>query len=63
MLHGYTIGKMAKKLGISAKSLSKKINGKHEFTITEAKRISASLQIEKPTDIFLIECYVISNIC
>ena len=51
-LRGYTIGKLAKELGISAKSLSEKINGKHEFTITEAKTICKILTIEDPVEIF-----------
>lgn len=51
-LRGYTIRRLAKEMGISPKTLSEKIKGKYDFTMTEAKTICTILEIDKPGDIF-----------
>lgn len=47
-----TISEMAKKIGISANSLSKKLNKKTDFKINELERISTLLDV--PLNIFFI---------
>lgn len=37
--HGITVRKMAAIVGISANSMSAKLNGKVDFTLTEARKI------------------------
>lgn len=51
-LKGYTIEKLAREIGMSTASLSAKINGKREFTVSEAKRLCDSLDIHNPADVF-----------
>jgi transcriptional regulator with XRE-family HTH domain len=46
---------VAKTLGISLTSLSKKINNKVEFKASEIYKLSAALQIENKDDIFFAQ--------
>ncbi|MDD4377188.1 MAG: helix-turn-helix transcriptional regulator [Eubacteriales bacterium] len=43
---------LAKKIGISGNSLSRKLLGKREFTLSEAVNICSALEIENPGPIF-----------
>ncbi|MEL4860527.1 helix-turn-helix transcriptional regulator [Pseudoflavonifractor phocaeensis] len=51
--HGMTQGKLAYSIGISENSMSRKIQGRREFTISEADRICEILKIADPAKIFL----------
>lgn len=46
---------LAEMLGMSANSLSRKLNGKREFTISEASAVSEILGIENPNDVFFAQ--------
>lgn len=48
-----TQGKLAKEVGMSQNSMSRKLNGKRHFTVEEATKISLYLQLENPSEIFL----------
>lgn len=50
---GYTQERLAKEIGISAQSLSRKITGKREFRLNEITAICHCLCIEDPAHIFL----------
>ncbi len=49
---GYTQEKLAKEVGISSNSLSRKLLGKREFTLTEVVSICKVLDIADPVNIF-----------
>lgn len=49
---GYTQGDVAKKIGISPKAFSQKINGKRQFMMSEAEKMVALLDIKDPAAIF-----------
>lgn len=49
---GYTQEKLAKEVGISSNSLSRKLLGKREFTLTEVVSICRVLDIVDPVNIF-----------
>lgn len=49
---GYTQEKLAKEVGISSNSLSRKLLGKREFTLTEVVSICKILGITDPVNIF-----------
>ena len=49
---GYTQGDVAKKIGISPKAFSQKINGKRQFKMSEAEKMVALLDIKDPAAIF-----------
>lgn len=52
-LQGYTIGKLAKELGISSKTLSVRLNYSPEkFTQAQIQKMVLILKIKNPTDIF-----------
>jgi len=52
-LHGYTITKLAKEIGITTKTLSVKINHTPgNFTQNEIQKIVIILRIENPMQIF-----------
>lgn len=52
-LEGYTIGQLSKEIGISAKTLSTKLNNAPEkFTQGEMQKIVAILNIKNPLAIF-----------
>ena len=42
---GYTQGQLAKKIGVSENTLTRKLNGKRDFTIGEVDRICDILSI------------------
>lgn len=50
---GMTQGEVAKKIGISPNSLSRKLLGKRDFSLSEVLSLCAVLEIEDPQDIFL----------
>lgn len=43
---GYTLARLAKKIGISYQSMSYKVNNKREFNQTEISAICSALDIE-----------------
>lgn len=49
---GYTQDQLAKRIGISGNSLSRKILGKREFTLSEVIKICNTLEISDPSAIF-----------
>lgn len=49
---GLTQEKLAEDVGISVNSMSLKINGKRQFTIDEAARITKALDLTDPAAIF-----------
>ena len=49
---GFTQKEFAKIIGMSENSLSRKINGRREFTVTEAATICSILDLSAPVDIF-----------
>lgn len=52
-LHEYTIEKLAKQLGISAKTLSTRLNiSPQKFTQEQIQTIVTTLKIKDPTNIF-----------
>jgi transcriptional regulator with XRE-family HTH domain len=52
-LHGYTVGKLAKEIGVSTKTLSARLNNSPEkFTQEQIQKIVTILQIKNPIDIF-----------
>lgn len=52
-LHGYTVDKLAKELGISTKTLSTRLNNSPEkFTQEQMQTIVTVLKIKNPMDIF-----------
>lgn len=55
LLRGYTLQKMADKIGVSYATLSYKINNKREFTSSEILAIKKALKLsdEQITEIFL----------
>lgn len=52
VLLGVTQQELAKNLGITQKTLSNKLHGKSEFTISEAKVLIDKLRITDPSEIF-----------
>ena len=48
-----TQNQLASEIGICANSLSRKMLGKREFTLSEVVKICKTLGIENPSDIFL----------
>lgn len=42
---GYTQGELAKKIGISQNTLTRKLTGKRDFTVGEIDRICSALDI------------------
>lgn len=51
--HGETQETTARAIGISPNSLSRKINGKRDFTLYEVSKLCKYLNICDPTPIFL----------
>lgn len=51
--NGMTQADVAKFIGISANSLSRKLNGKRDFSLSEVLRLSEVLKIDNPGEIFL----------
>lgn len=49
--HKYSMSKVAKELDISTSSLSRKLSGKTEFTVSEATKICSVLELN-PNHIF-----------
>jgi len=49
---GYTQTQCAELVGMSANSLSRKLNGEREFTVEEAVRLCRVLEITDPASIF-----------
>lgn len=53
VLHNYTIDKLAKEVGISAKTLSTRLNNSPEkFTQEQIEKMVKILKIENPAGIF-----------
>lgn len=50
---GLTQGELAKLMGISSNSLSRKLRGKRQFTLNEVDSITRILQLQNPSAIFL----------
>lgn len=50
---GMTQGEVAKRIGISPNSLSRKLLGKRDFSLSEVMSLCAVLHLENPQDIFL----------
>lgn len=50
---GMTQGKLAELVGISPNSLSRKRNGKRQFTLGEVEAISRVLELQNPAAVFL----------
>lgn len=44
---------LAKKIGISSQSLSRKLTGQREFKLSEVMRLCDALKIDDPVQIFL----------
>lgn len=52
-LHGYTVEKLAKELGVSAKTLSTRLNkSPGNFTHEQIEKLVTILEIKNPVDIF-----------
>lgn len=51
--NGLNQNDVAQKIGISSNSLSRKILGKREFTLSEVLALCKVLRIENPQEIFL----------
>ena len=51
--NGLSQNSVAKKMGISSNSLSRKLLGKREFTLSEVVALCEVLNIENPQEIFL----------
>lgn len=51
--NGFSQNCVAKKIGISANSFSRKILGKRDFTLSEVIALCEVLNIENPQEIFL----------
>lgn len=49
---GMTQGKLAELVGISPNSLSRKLNGKRQFTLGEVEAISRVLELQNPAAFF-----------
>ena len=49
---GMTQGKLAEMVGISPNSLSRKLNGKRQFTLGEVEAISHVLELQNPAAVF-----------
>lgn len=49
---GLTQARLAQQIGISANTLSKKINGKSDFVIWEVVAITNALELKNPQEIF-----------
>lgn len=50
--NGLNQGKVAEKMGISKNSLSRKMQGKGDFTLSEARSLCSILKIDNPERIF-----------
>ena len=46
---------LAKAIGISANSMSRKLNGRRDFTISEAAAIASALNLKAPQHIFFVQ--------
>ena len=51
--NGMSQNSVAEKIGISSNSLSRKLLGKREFTLSEVTALCQVLSIENPQEIFL----------
>ncbi len=49
---GLTLGELALKIGLSRSSLSRKMAGSTEFTLSEMQSIADVLNLDSPGDIF-----------
>lgn len=58
---GVTQGETAQAITISVNSLSRKMNGKREFTLSEVIRLCEFLEIENPASVFLPQKSQICN--
>ncbi|MBU3195696.1 helix-turn-helix domain-containing protein [Clostridium algidicarnis] len=55
-LHGYTINSLSKELGISAKTLSTRLNVSPEnFTQMQIQKMITTLKIQEPMKIFFVQ--------
>lgn len=52
---GMNQAQLARKIGISTNSMSRKMNGKRDFTLSEVLAISHALQLEQPQLIFFAD--------
>ena len=59
---GMTQGEVAKIIGISPNSLSRKLLGKRDFLLSEVIALCSVLALDKPEEIFLDEKSQIRNI-
>lgn len=50
---GMTQGEVAKMIGISPNSFSRKLLGKRDFSLSEVMSLCTVLELENPQDIFL----------
>ena len=50
---GLTQAEVAEKIGISANSLSRKLNGRQDFKLSEVRSLCNVLGIDNQTEIFL----------
>lgn len=53
--NGFSQKMLAQRIGMSPNSLNRKINGKREFTLSEAIAISTVLKVQNPEAIFFEE--------
>lgn len=53
--------KLSESLGITVQSLNAKLNGRTQFTLGEAVRITELLRLKDPVDIFLVQASQICN--
>jgi len=51
--HSMTQSKLASLLGVSKSTMSRKINGKSDFSVSQAFKVCHILNIESPQSIFL----------
>ena len=58
---GMTQGKLAELVGISPNSLSRKRNGKRQFTLGEVEAISRVLELQNPAAVFFCRKTQISH--
>lgn len=59
---GMTQGEVAKIIGISPNSFSRKLLGKRDFLLSEVIALCSVLELDKPEEIFLDEKSQIRNI-
>lgn len=60
---GMTQGEVAKMIGISANSFSRKLLGRRDFLLSEVISLCSVLEIDNPQEIFLERKSQIRNTC